>query len=358
MADSTVTLTIDEQKRLKYYKTNKEIAVHHNELAVFAQSVVTLALHVGALDKGKILRFYDGDEFYEFSKKDLRAATAKLVKAIKELTTYWKVSRKKPKVKSSPESLKGTYTPIYAGDVLKEFFSKHANFGPLDVQTWKDSKNFGTGIMESLPYAQKGFMLRNTLTMLFFLYARTMGLQEVENAQFSHFDDHMTKVFTTMPAAFYTTENVAKLPMSEAIKKGYVETPISTLDVIRLKRSNFNQENTPIIKNATEDKQIYRKAFANFFFQLLASNNYYSKKNLEENVEKNPSSPQILEALTRKDVTDQMIAEHNLVHDTAMRWSAYLAPKRKAILDKKKKELAAKKLEDKKANQLASQSQD
>jgi hypothetical protein len=350
MADSTVELTTDEQRRLKYFKDTKEMTAHFNDLAIFAQSCMTMALHVGALEKGQILRTYDSeDRYYEFSKKDLRATTALLVKSIKELSIYWKVSKKKPKAKIGPTSLKGTYTPIFAGEVLIEFFKQANNFGPLDVAKWKETGVLGETVMSQLPYASQGYMLRNTLTMLFFLYVRSQELQEPENGQYSHMDDHMRKVFTELPAAFYTADGVAKMPMDEAIKKGHIKAPLSTQDVIRLKakHKNFNTEKTPILKLKPEEahKQIYRKAYPNFFFQLLASNNYYSKKNLEND----PARAEILASLVREDVSAQMVHEHNVVHEISARWNAYLAPSRKEQRDKKKKENDAKKKAEKDA---------
>jgi hypothetical protein len=109
MENSTVLETTDNQKKDKYFKTTKEMVEHHKDLATLAHSVITLALHVGSLEKNQILRFYVGDEYYEFGKKDMRAATARLLKEIKDLSIYWKVSKKKPKVKSGPETLKGRY---------------------------------------------------------------------------------------------------------------------------------------------------------------------------------------------------------------------------------------------------------
>jgi hypothetical protein len=349
MEQSTVLTTTEDQKRAKYYKTTKEMVEHHKKLADLAQSVITLATHVGSLEKGQILRFYVGDEYYEFGKKDIRAATAKLLREIKDLSTYWKVSKKKPKIKSGPETLKGTYTPIYAGPVLQAFFEAKNGFGPLDPAKWKNTKVMGALLMDSLPYAQKGFMLRNTLTMLFFLYVRTMDLQEPENAQFSHFDEVMKKVFVDMPASFYTANGVTKIPMDEAIAKGLTKEVLSTQDIIRLKRPNFNSEKTPIIKDAPEGKQVYKKAFENYYFQLLASNNYYSKANLKEDTKYS----EVLGALNQTAVTDQMIAEHNIVREVAVKWNEYLAPSRKANRDKKKKETDARKKAEKEAAEKA-----
>lgn len=353
MEQAIVLETTDDQKRLKYFKTPKEMKQHHDELAKLAQSVVVLALHVGALDKNQILRFYDGDEYYAFGKKDLRAATSNLIREIKDLTTYWKVSRKKLKPKVGPEGLKGTYTPICAGPVLLAFFKEGNNFGPLDPAKWKETGVMGDTLMASLPYAQAGYMLRNTLTMLFFLYVRTMELQEVENAQFSHMDEHMRKVFCESPAAFYVDATGPKMTMDAAVEKGKIKAPISTEDVIRTKRPDFNGDQTPLFKDAPVGKQIYRKAFNNYFFQMLASYNYFSRKYLTEN----PEYEEILSVLVNKDTTDAMVKEHNIVRETTVRWNSYLAPSRKIQRDKKKKENDLRKKQEATAEKLAEQTQ-
>lgn len=342
-----------EEKRLRdqqYVKNQKEMTAIFEERAELIQTVCVLALAVGALGKGQVLRFYTGDnEYHDFSRKDLRSAIARTCKTEKELKNYTRVAKKKTKTKVGPESLKGTYTPIYAGKVLTDFFTlKPENFGPLFPSEWKHNNVFGESLMSKLDLVSKGYMLRNTLTMLFFIYVRTMELQEVENAQFSHFDDVMIAAFAKQPAAFYTAEKVPKILMTKAIKEGIITRPLTTEEVIRVKKPTFNNEGTPIIKTVKPEKQVYKKAFPNFFFQLLASNNYYSKQNLKD--DENPQMQKVLEALNAENVTQQMIAEHNIVHDTATRWGEYLEPSRKINRDKKKKERDAEKKAEKLAN--------
>ncbi len=157
-----------------------------------------------------------------------------------------------------------------------------------------------------------------------------MDLQEPENTQFSHFDDIMKKVFTEIPSTFYTAEGVPKMEMSDAIEKGLIAAPLSTQDVIRLKRPDFNDDKTPIMKNTYEGNQIYRKSFQNYFFQLLASNNYYSIDNLKANSNYVP----ILETINKKEVTESMILEHNIVKETMKQWNEYLEPSRKINREK------------------------
>lgn len=223
--------------------------------------------------------------------------------------------------------------PIYAGAVLRTFLTASNGFGPLDPILWKVTGVMGALVMDELPYAKQGFMLRNTLMMLFFFYVRTMNLEEPENSQFCHFDDVMKKVFIEMDAAFYTAEGIPKIKMTEAVKRGLIKIPLSTQDVIRLKRPEFNDKRTGIIKDSPDSEQIYRECFPTYFFPSLAINNYYSKENLEENKE----YASVLEALNNEDIIHQMIIEHNIVKETSVKWNEYLAPFHKINRDKKKR---------------------
>ena len=250
-------------------------------------------------------------------------------KIVEDYEDYKDYRKERVEHRSGPESLKGGYTPVYAGTVLTKFFESHAGFGPLNPIIWKTTGVMGPLIMDKLPYAKQGYVLRNTLSMLFFLYTRTMDLHEPENSGFVHFDDVMKKVFTEMDASFYTAEGVPKINMIEAIDKGLITTPLSTQDVIRLKRPDFNRE-INIIKDALPGQQIYREAFPIYFIQQLASNNYYSKENLKEN----DQGAAILEAFDQKEVTDSMILEHNIVKETIEKWNEYLIPFHKANREK------------------------
>lgn len=346
---STVEQTTDDVNRLKYTRDIKEMRVIHADLAKLVKCVIGLAYHVGTCNKGEVLRFYvDDGKHYEFTKADLRAASAKVDRKIKKLNRYWKFSRKKRNTTTSegPSGLKGIYAPIFAGNPLLHYFSVPKNFGPLDPAEWKETGVMGPLLMDSLPYVSQGYMLRNTLTMLFFLYARTMNLQEPETGSFSHFDSVMEQAFAKMPATFYkgNGKKDEKMLMSKALEDKVIDKELTTQDVIRITRPDFYAEDTPLFKlskNVTEEDQIYRKSFNNYYFQLLATLNYYSKQNLEESGDE--KLLQVLGALNAKEHTDKMVEEHNIVKETARRWNEYLEPIQKAQRDKRMKELAARK---------------
>lgn len=323
-----------QDKTLQYRKTPKEFKdILVNRKKVF-HALMKLNAAVNSLEKGHVLRFWITEtEFHDFTKKDLRTCEAKFGKEEVELHNYLKVSKKKNNPRSGPESLKATYTPIFAGPALTTFFTKGGkNFGPVHPLAWKKNGTFGQSLMEALPYASQGYLLRNTCTMLFFIYAHAQELQEPENAQFTHFDAVMTEAFARQPAVYYADKN-GKMLMQKAIAQKLTLKELTTEEVIRLKRPEFNGDRTPIIKTDDPAKQIYRKSFNNYFFQCLASNNYYSKANLAES-----GATEVLTALQSKQFEEAMIAEHNIVHAVASEWKELLEPVRKLNRDKRKKE--------------------
>lgn len=327
-----------EDKLAQYRKTPKEFKeILVNRKKVF-HALMKLNAAVNSLPKGHVLRFWISEtEFQDVTKKHLRTCEARFGKEIVDTHNYLKVSKKKNNNnRPGPESLKATYTPIFAGPALTTFFQKGGkNFGPLHPLEWKKTGNFGDSLMSKLTLAPQGFLLRNTCTMLFFIYAHAQNLQEPENAQFTHFDPVMTEAFTKMNAVWFTNGN-GKISMEKAVAQKLVPKPLTTEEVIRVKRPEFNADHTAILKLKPEDsaKQIYRKAFNNYFFQCLASNNYYSKANLADD----PAFAQHLAALKQPEYEAKMIEEHSIVHAVATEWAQHLEPIRKANRDKKKKE--------------------
>lgn len=324
----------EQDKTLQYRKTPKEFKeILLGRKQVF-HALMKLNAALSSLEKGHVLRFWISEtESYDFTKKHLRTCEARFGKEEVELHNYLKVSKKKNNPRAGPESLKATYTPIFAGPALTNFFTEGGKrFGPVHPLAWKKNGTFGQSLMEALPYASQGYLLRNTCTMLFFIYAHAQELQEPENAQFTHFDAVMSNAFAKLPAVYYADKN-GKMLMQKAIDQKLISKPLTTEEVIRLKRPEFNADRTPIIKTDDPAKQIYRKSFNNYFFQCLASNNYYSKANLAES-----GASDVLNALQSKQLEDAMIAEHNIVHAVASEWKELLEPVRKLNRDKRKKE--------------------
>jgi len=207
--------------------------------------------------------------------------------------------------------LRGTYTPIYLGNPLIQFFN-NGNFGSIDPAD--DITNlFSTKLMDFLPCLKSGFCLVNSIILLFYIYGKNNKLQEKENLQYFHLDDVMNKCFVDMDSEFYSDDFHGRMYMKKSIERGIINHPLSTQDVIRIKRPEFNQDNTPIkLKDST---YIYKKATQNYYMQLLCSLNYYSKNDLaiSDNFE-------IIEVLDHEIMQKQMIEEYNIIYNTLEQW--------------------------------------
>lgn len=209
------------------------------------------------------------------------------------------------------QELNCTYTPVYLGDCLCKLFTNTDKFGSVDPID-NITNIFSTKLMDFLPCVKAGFVLRNSLTMLLFIYFKNNDLQE-ENKQYSHFDDFCNKIFIEMDAEFYSDTNHSKMLMSEAIEREIIKVPLSTQDVIRLKRPEFNQDDTPM--KIRDENIIYQKCFPNYYLQLLISHNCYSKNDLIR-----LNKIEILNALNDETMQEQMIQEHNIILDVLKKW--------------------------------------
>src|SRR5205085_7423861 len=250
------TLTAEEKRErdAPYRKTVKEFGEILSGYVKIMNALFALTERVSRLDKGQFLRYWETDTVYhDLTKKDIRSARARFATLMKEIKNYLRVSKKKSRDTVPPESLKGTYAPVFAGKALTTFFtSSPKNFGSVNPLAWKQQNQFGEALMTYLPYASKGYLLRNTCTMLFYIYAHAQNLQENENAQFAHFDAVMDTAFAKEAAAFYSFKTESgkpdKMTMQQALNSKVLTAPMSTQEVIRVTHPSFNQENTEIIK--------------------------------------------------------------------------------------------------------------
>lgn len=272
------------------------------------------------------------------SSKDLRAQNARFVKDLQELRKVFSHSMKKSRDLLTPDSFAGTYTPVYAGPALTTFFTlKPENFG------YVDPGNSSSGLlMDQLSLVKQGFMLRNTTTMLFYIYAHYNNLQSPENAQFTSADDVMLKAFGgDVPAGYVsyltdpsqridpnvkrTKEEKAVKPvkkvMADAVAEGLLEQQLNTFDSIRLVY-DFNPE-----------------SFKTYFYQNIAAANYYSRANMvDASFLSREDGEKVSGYLSDEDARQQMLIEHNLVKDVSDKWHCVLEPDRKKQRDQKKKD--------------------
>lgn len=262
-------------------------------------------------------------EYFPLNRKHIRSANAWYGSHIMEDKKVLTFAKKKKRTTALPESLRGTFSPVFAGDALRAFFNNNpGGFGPLDPEEAARTQQAGVALMDRLPLAKSGKILRNGLTMLFYLYVRANNLQMEDNASFTRVDDHWRNCFGgNIPSAFFlfredANGKIPKIPMADAVEKGYTKTPLNTFDALSLSRPEFNREE-----------------FNTYYFQNIAAANYFPVSTLKGN----ESMAGIVADLENPEIRAQMLAEHNLIKAASSAWKRLLEPGRKIQRDANKK---------------------
>jgi len=166
----------------KYHKTPRQMTEITTALVTQAKVVIGLGRALHNKGRGAKLVYVEGGQEFEFTQQDLSAAQKALYRAIKGMDMYFKYSRKNKRGPVTPGEFKGVYSPVVLGDVLREFFNDRS-FDP---------------IVGNLRVLRAGLALRNTLTMLFYLYAHQESLQVVGNGSMIAPNPVMSRVFGTL----------------------------------------------------------------------------------------------------------------------------------------------------------------
>jgi len=336
------TLTPEEKKQRdeQYQVDIKGFSEILKQLVQIFNSLVLLnsALSLGQAGKGAYLAFPNpnpGQEgtFIPFNRKHLRSANAKFAKTLLALKNYLRVSRRKARPAAKPSDFTGTYIPVYASQALLEFFTAApGNFGPLHPIQATQTGQPGAALMDSLQMVRQGYLLRNTATMLFFIYAHANQLQAEDNAQYSKADQVMMTAFGgQIPAAFYSymgaDGKVVKVPMNQAVSQGLITAPVNTFQAI-------TQLYPPGTRNKKgEDVGFRTDRFNTYYYQNIAAANYYSRTVLAAF----PEFAEVAVALRQNDVLQSMLDEHTLVKAVSDEWHQLLEPGRRAQRDARKK---------------------
>jgi hypothetical protein len=283
-----------------------------------------------------------------FTRSHLRSARTQFQTTLKELKTYFRVSIRGHRKPAVPGDFKATYTPVFAAEALREFFSRQggAGFGVLNP-LGADATAQGGALMDQLALVKQGYLLRNTCTMLFYVYARQNQLQ-AENAQLTRSDDLMNAVFgNDIPAAFWSIDtlvgqtrddagnlvnkyNKTKVRMEDAVAQGLISAPMNSYQVVETKFPFANGEG---FDPQNKTGQNPSGNFNTYFYQNIASLNQFNRTALRADPALAATADFIDQAATRQ----AMLAEHDIVKQTSAQWTELLAPGRKVARDARAK---------------------
>lgn len=245
------------------------------------------------------------------SRKELRSMISAFKKSMKKLTKH-AVSTKTARSKGEASSLSGVFVPIYVGPVIQEFLNGDPSgfAGPT-----------GPSVLDEMPLAKQGYMLRNTMTMLFFLYVHKRGLQDSTNGQIIIPNAHMNNVFGgSTPSSFNRTliQSSVKYDKSgNPLMKGRAYDKVAFAPGQELNTYELTEANDP---------RFNRNRFPAYYFQTLSTPNFFSQKEL---------GTEALDFI--KSVSDQLISEHEHAKAASEAWNAQIKPIQAAKRASKKK---------------------
>lgn len=165
-------------------------------------------------------------------KSQVKAGFDSVAGHIKRMSRVVALAKKRERKALTPVSFGGVYTPVLAGPALRYFFGEGSQprFGQVypglvaglqakaQVENWAGSRMYlnqrvlaaltaaeatGADLSSVLLYPREGKVMRNTITVLMFLYAFVNDIQDGANGQIIHPDAHWKASFSgSIPAQY------------------------------------------------------------------------------------------------------------------------------------------------------------
>ena len=250
---------IRKQEKKELY--NKEV----DELKQDFKNLIKLHVKYDSVKPSHQLVFENGSELKILTRPELTNATSEYTKKLLYLKKLYVEGTKHSRIQIVPESYKAAYTPIKVGSAFISFLAPDANkrlpnFGQVPNE---DGSAFiiKSNLLDALPRAKEGYFLKNSLTLLMYIYAGINKLKSkvASEGQKNIPDDRMNHIFGKLLALYYQEPNSPKILMSKSGQK------MTTYEVVAGKNSKFNPAK-----------------IENNYFQSIQSLNIYEAADLNE----------------------------------------------------------------------------
>lgn len=310
MTEPTVT-----KSTKKSSKTDAEVLAITTQISQLSK----LSMALGSAGKQGYLELpMEGSEngIITFGDADRRAAIAALKSSILKLATDRKVKPVR-KVKNTPipGNFLGTYAPVYMGDPLRKLFADAKAFGRLDPSNPKSPN-----LLDSLPQAKNGFLMRTTLSSLMFIYGFANSLNTTDKQNIITPNKAMNDAFGKTPATFYKfpkTNKLKKILLTEAAKQKLVDGKSSSYALVAIDNpGTATGAKGQTLPAFTPDQ------FHTYFYQNLASLNYFTDGDLSRAFESTGDAKWsgLQAKLNDPKIREAILNEYNLVKETSRRW--------------------------------------
>lgn len=264
------------KKQVKKDFFNKEI----DSLTKESRQLQKLTERYAKVKPSHQLVFEKNGESRVLTRQELTNAWSEYNKKVTGLKKLYVEGTKHSRIQILPSSFKAAYTPIKVGPVFTAFLSPDSskrlpNFGQ---QPNADGTAFipNSKLLDLLPRAKEGYFLKNSITLLMYIYASVNHLKSTEasEGQKNIPDDRMNQIFGDNTALYYQEAGSDKVLMSSTKHK------LSTYDVVSGKNSKFNPDK-----------------IENYYFQSLQSLNIYNESDLPAKDKSNLANPNIRKEL-------------------------------------------------------------
>jgi len=202
-----------------YRITPKDFSLLLRDVVDTVNAINHLAAKLGSLKSGAYLVFKTEAGEFKLSRRMLSSSVSAFGKFVMSLKNFFRVSMKKPKQPRSAGSYAGIFAPVYLGSAMTSFLNNGAaGFGPA-----AGTPGRAGSLMAQLPLAKQGFVLRNSITLLMFIYAHQQNLLTVDNGSIAQADAVMDAAFGGVPCDFVTVPDKSQKVYARNKKTGEMQ---------------------------------------------------------------------------------------------------------------------------------------
>lgn len=246
------------------------------------------------------LELEDGNRV-DISKKQLKQKRLELITEIrKTLPKKFKQAGKR-KRKTKPSDFSGAYTPVVVADAIRQFLLG-IDLGHVIPEDASSPK-----LMEQLPCIQRGYGLRNSFQLLWYISIYVNKLQDEEDKTMLHPNDAMRDSFGNTS---YPTCYINALDDEGKLKTVRNKDKMTTFDALEYRVKDLDKKEEPFDRNH----------FKIYAFPIILSLNIFKHTDL---------SQEVRDTLKREDIRQQMLRECEIIKETKDRWKEYIQQKRK-----------------------------
>lgn len=165
--------------------------------------------------------------------------------------------------------LRGIFAPIIVGEAFKTLFSHKEAFGPYNIKEYYETGKISEYLMDKLPLASQGYALRNTISLLLYIFVHYNRLQNYDDQSTLKVDDnpYIQEAFNgEIPATWYVNKNTNK----KILMKYYVDQGYDPLNTFQLLTINFPYGTVDVRGN---DVSFNSKRMRTYYLQNIVNYN-------------------------------------------------------------------------------------